>query len=189
MKKTLMRLFSLVCAVTMFASAVSASAVSIEENISADQTMEILLQNAKEVETYYTKNGTKITVAVTSGSAAAVMSLAADYKEDTAKSETPVKSDPIDTFKCEAKYGNRLYAVTTNVTEEDYDMRVTYTITGVDDDPVEIKKVIAPGDDVYVNIESEDDTKGLTCELDTLVQSLSTVKPVMYEYYAIQEWV
>ena len=188
MKKTLMRLFSLVCAVTMFASAVSASAVSIKENISADQTMETLLQNAKEVETYYTKSGAKITVAVTSGANAAVMSLAADYKEDSAKSKTPVKSATIDTFECEAAYGNHLYAVTTNVTEEEYDMRVTYTITGVDDSPVKIEKVIAPGDDVYVDIESEDVDKGLTCELDTLVKSLSTVKPVMYEYYAIQEW-
>ena len=187
MKKTLMRLFCLVCVVTMFASAVSASAVSIKENISADQTMETLLQNAKEVETYYTAGGAKITVAIVSGETS-VSPLGWDPETGHYTPDNPVKtSHSPDPFYCTASKGNHLYAVTYNITAEDYDMKVTYSITGLDE-PVTITKQIAPEDRLVLNIDSEDESEGLVCTLKTTVKSLSTLKPVMYEYYAEQYW-
>ena len=67
-------------------------------------------------------------------------------------------------------------------------MKVTYSIAGLDE-PVTISKQISPDDRLVLNIDSEDETKGLTCTLTTTIKSLSTVKPVLYDYYAEQYWI
>lgn len=185
MKKTFLRLLSLVCVVAMFASSASASAVSISESRNTGLAMETLLQNAKEVETYYTASGTKITVAVVSvGTSVSPLGWTDDGHFIP---DEPIKSDSQE-FSCTAKKGNHLYAVTYNITEKDYDMKVTYSIAGLDE-PVTISKQISPDDRLVLNIDSEDETKGLTCTLTTTIKSLSTVKPVLYDYYAEQYWI
>ena len=59
-------------------------------------------------------------------------------------------------------------------------MKVTYSIAGLDE-PVTISKQISPDDRLVLNIDSEDETKGLTCTLTTTIKSLSTEKAVQFD--------